>query len=158
MCDFSFVYTPISKKERENGTYARNDSVPTISKNVFFFLWLFIVLSGVLCLQSSSVLRNHNFNDDDTRKHTRIGTRKCDPHSEAGSSHNHATKDPDSSTKDDSSRNIQRTTRLTATCDERVVEHGDDLGEQRGSGKEEIEPRSYRDVVVNDGKVGKMMT
>ena len=50
----------------------------------------------------------------------------------------------------------QHVRRLLVT--KRVVERGDDLGEQCGSGKEEIEPRSYRDVVVNDGKVGKMMT
>ena len=89
------------------------------------------------------VLGKHNFNDDDTRKQKRIGTRKCDPHSEAGASRNHATKDPDSSTKDDSSKNIRRTTRSTATCDEGVVDRGGDPGEQRGSAKEEIEPRSY---------------
>ena len=115
----------------------------------------FGVVKSALC---GLVLRKHNFNDDDTRKQKRIGTRKCDPHSEAGSSHNHATKDPDSSTKDDSSKNIRRTTLSTATCDEGVVERSGDPGEQRGSAKEEIEPRSYRDVVVNGGKVGKMMT
>ena len=104
------------------------------------------------------VLRKHNFNDDDTRKQKCIGTRKCDPHSESGSSHNHATKDPGSSTKDDSSRNIRRTTRSTGACDEGVVERGDDPGEQHSSAKVEIEPRSYRDVVVNDSKVGEMMT
>ena len=86
------------------------------------------------------VLGKHNFDDDDTRKQKRIGTRKCDPHSEAGASRNHATKDPGSSTKDDSSRNIRRTTRLTATCDEGVIDRGGDPSEQRGSAKEEIEP------------------
>ena len=98
-----------------------------------------------------SVLRNHNFNDDDIRKQKRIGTRKCDPHSEAGTSHNHATEDPNSSTKGDSSRNIQRTTRSKDTGDERI-------DEQRGSGKKEIEPRSYRDVVVNNNKASGMVT
>ena len=97
------------------------------------------------------MLRNHNFNDDDTRKQKRIGTRKCDPHSEAGSSHNHATEDPNSSTKDDSSRNIQRTTRSKDTGDERI-------DEQRGSDKKEVEPRSYRDVVVNNDKACGMVT
>ena len=59
-----------------------------------------------------SVLGKHNFDDDDTWKQKCIGTRKCDPHPEAGAKicRNHATKDPDSSTKDDSSRNIRRTT------------------------------------------------
>ena len=85
-----------------------------------------------------SVLGKHNFDDDDTRKQKRIGTRKCNPHSEAGAKlcRNHATKDPDSSTKDDSSRNIRRTTRPTTTGDEGVVDRGGDPSEQRGSAKE----------------------
>ena len=108
----------------------------------------------ILLFTTSPVLGKHNFDDDDTRKQKRIGTRKCDPHSEAGAKicRNHATKDPDSSTKDDSSRNIRRTTRPTTTGDEGVVDRGP--SEQRGSAKEGIEPRSYRDVVVNGGKVG----
>ena len=97
------------------------------------------------------MLRNHNFNGDDIRKKNRIGTRKSDPHSEAGLSHNHATEDPNSSTKDDSSRNIQRTIRSKDTGDERNKE-------QRGSGKKEIEPRSYRDVVVNSDTVVGVVT
>ena len=102
------------------------------------------------------VLGKHNFDNDDARKQKCIGTRKCDAHLEAGPKmcRNHATKDPDSSTKDDSSRNIQRTTRPTTTGDEGDVDRGGDSSEQRGSAKEEIEPRSYRDVVENGGKVG----
>ena len=72
-----------------------------------------VVLCDLLKIQYNQVLGKQNFDDDDTRKQKRVGTRKCDPHPEAGAKicRNHASKDPDSSTK----RNIQRTTRLITT-------------------------------------------
>ena len=105
-----------------------------------------------------SVLRKHNIDDNNTRKQRFIGTRKCDSEAVAKTNHNHATKDPVCSTKDDSPRNIQRTTRPTIDGDEESMEHGDGPGEQRGNNSNVIEPRSYRDVLVNGGNTGQMMT
>ena len=102
-------------------------------------------------------LRKHNFDDDITRKQKFIGTRKCNPEAVAKIYHNHVTKDTDGSTKYDSSRNIQRTTRPTIAGDEGVVGRGDGPGGQRGNNRDVIEPRSYRDVVVNGGNVGQLM-
>ena len=65
-----------------------------------------------------SVLRKHNSDDDAIRKQTFIGTRKCDSEASAKTIHNHTTKDPEGSTKGDSSGNIQRTTRSKAVDDE----------------------------------------
>ena len=99
-----------------------------------------------------------NIDDDNTRKQKFIGTRKCDSEAVAKISHNHVTKDQDSSTKDDSSRNIQRTTHLTIVDDEGSVERGDGLDKQRGNNSDVVKPRSYRDVLVNGGNKGQMMT
>ena len=104
-----------------------------------------------------SVLRKHNFDNDNTRKQKFIGTWKCNPEAVAKIYHNHVTKDPDGSTKDDSSRNIQSTTRPTITGDEGVAGRGDGPGGQCGNNRDVIEPQSYRDVVVNGGNVGQLM-
>ena len=86
-----------------------------------------------------SVLRKHNSDNNNTRKQKFIGTRKHD--SEASKIiHNHATIDPDSSTKDDSSGNIQRTARSTILGDEGSMEHGDGIDKQCGSNSDVIEP------------------
>ena len=103
------------------------------------------------------MLRKHNFDDDNTRKQKFIGTWKCNPEAVAKIYHNHVTNDPDGSTKDDSSRNIQRTARPTITGDEGVVGRGDGPGGQCGNNRDVIEPQSYRDVVVNGGNVGQLM-
>ena len=89
---------------------------------------------------SRSVLRKHNIDDDNTRKQKFIGTQKCNSDAVVKTIHNHSTKDPDSSTKDDSSRNIQRTTHPTIVGDKWSIEHGDSLDKQRGSNREEVEP------------------
>ena len=104
-----------------------------------------------------SVLRKDNIDDDNTRMQKFIGTRKCDSETVAKTNCNHATKDPDGSTKDDSSRNIQRTTHPTTVGDEGSIERGDGLGKQCGSNSMVVEPRSYRDVLVNGGNTGQMM-
>ena len=105
-----------------------------------------------------SVLRKHNIDDDNTRKQKFTGTRKYDSEASAKTIHNHATKDPDGSTKDDSSGNIQRTAHSTIVGDEGSMERGDGLDKQRGSNSDEIEPRSYRDVLVNGGSMRQMLT
>ena len=100
-------------------------------------------------LSLEPLLRKHNIDDDNTRKQKFIGTRKCDSEAVAKISHSHATKDPDGSTKDDSSRNIQRTAHPTIVGDEGSIERGDGLDKQCGSNSDVVEPRSYRDVLVN---------
>ena len=99
------------------------------------------------------MLRKHNIDDDNTRKQNFIGTRKYDSEASAKLIHNHATKDPDGSTKDDSSGNIQRTARSTIVGDEGSMELGDGLDKQRGRNSDMVEPRSYRDVLVNGGSM-----
>ena len=66
--------------------------------------------------------------------------------------HKHVTKDSDGSTKDVSSENIQGTTLHTTGGDERNIEYGDGGGKQRGDKSDVVEPRSYRDVLVDGGK------
>ena len=72
-----------------------------------------------------SVLSKHNSDDDTIRKQKFIGTWKCDSEASAKTIHNHATEDPDGSTKGDSSGNIQRTTRSKAIDDEGCKGRGD---------------------------------
>ena len=96
-----------------------------------------------------SVLRKHNSDDDAIQKQKFIGTRKCDSEASAKTIHNHATEDPDGSTKGDSSGNIQRTTHSKAVDDEGCKGRGDGHNRQRGNNSVVIEPQSYRDVVVN---------
>ena len=110
-----------------------------------------------LLLMSQLLLRKHNLDDDSTRKQNFIGTRKCDSEAVAKISHNHMTKDPDGSTKDGSSRNIQGTTHPTIVDDERCAERDDGLDKQRGSNSDMVESRSYRDVLVSGGNMGQVM-
>ena len=92
-----------------------------------------------------SLLRKHDNENDMTRKQKFIGTRKCD--SEASTSYSNATKDLEGSTKDASSRNTQRTKySKNINGHERCK---DDHNKQRGDRSDVVEPRSYRDVVVN---------
>ena len=94
---------------------------------------------------SPLVLRKHDKENDTTRKQKFIGTRKCDP--EASTSHSNATKDLEGSTKDAASRNTQRTKySKNINGHERCK---DDHNKQRGDRSDVVEPRSYRDVVVN---------
>ena len=78
-----------------------------------------------------------------------IRTRKCDSEASAKTNHNHATKDPEGSTKGLSSGNIQRTTISKAVDDEGYKRRDNGRNRQRGDNSVVIEPRSYRDVVVN---------
>ena len=93
------------------------------------------------------MLRKYDNNDDTIRKQKFIGIRKCD--SEASMSHNNAIKDLEGSTKDVSSRNIQRTKRYKNIDDEGYEGRDNDHNKQRGGKSVVVEPRSYRDVVVN---------
>ena len=94
-----------------------------------------------------SVLRKCDNDDDTIRKQKFIGIRKCD--SEASMSHNYATKDLEGSTKDVSTRNIQRTKHSKHIDDEGYGRHENDHNKQRGGKNVVVEPRSYHDVVVN---------
>ena len=93
------------------------------------------------------MLRKYDNDDDTTRKQKFIGIRKCD--SEASTSHNKATKDLEGSTKDASSKNIQRTKHSKNTDDEGYGRRESDHNKQRGGESVVVEPRSYRDAVVN---------
>ena len=95
------------------------------------------------------LLRKYDSDDDAIRKQKFIGIRKYD--SEASTNHNNATKDPEGSTEDVSSRNIQRTKRSKNIEDEGYERRNDDHNKQRGDKSVVVEPRSYRDVVVNGG-------
>ena len=97
--------------------------------------------------ENLTMLRKYDSDDDAIRKQKFIGIRKYD--SEASTNHNNATKDPEGSTKDVSSRNIQRTKRSKNIEDEGYERHDDDHNKQRGDKSVVVEPRSYRDVVVN---------
>ena len=96
-----------------------------------------------------SVLRKHNSDDDAIWKQKFIGTRKCNSEASAKMNHNHVTKDPEGSTKGVSSRNIQRTTRSKAVDDKGYKRRDNGRNRQHGDNSVVIEPRSYRDVVVN---------
>ena len=95
------------------------------------------------------LLRKYDSDDDAIRKQKFIGIRKYD--SEASTNHNNATKDPEGSTEDVSSRNIQRTKRSKNIEDEGYERRNDDHNKQHGDKSVVVEPRSYRDVVVNGG-------
>ena len=75
----------------------------------------------------------HNIDDDNTRKQKFIGIRKCNSETVAKTNPNHVTKDPDGSTKVDSSRNIQRTTHPMIVGDKGSIERGDGHGKQHDS-------------------------
>ena len=106
----------------------------------------------------TDVLRKHNFDNENIRKQKYIGTRKCNSEAVAKTSHKHVAKDSDGSTTDDSSENIQGTTLPRMVGDEVSIECGDGFGKQRGNKSGVVEPRSYRDVLVNGGKICQMMT
>ena len=89
-----------------------------------------------------SVLSNHNLAN--IRKQKYIGTRKHYSEVVEGTKHEHKIKDSDGSRSDDFSENIQGTT-LQAT----IRAHNSAEEEQRGDKNGVVEPRSYRDVLVN---------
>ena len=94
----------------------------------------------------SLVLNNHDTTG--TRKQKFIGTRKHN--SEAvETSHEHVNKDSDGSTKDVSIKNIQGTS-IHITSGDKGSIGGDDAKEKRRGGMSGVvEPRSYRDVLMN---------
>ena len=102
-----------------------------------------------------SVLSNHNATTG-IRKQKFIGTRKHD--SEAVKmGHKHVTKDSDGSTREVAIKNIHGTTPHTTSNNRVSIGDDDTKGKRRGEKNGGVEPRSYRDVVVN-GKVRHTMT
>ena len=67
----------------------------------------------------------------------------------AKTSHEHVAKDSDGSTRDVSLKNILGTALHTTGGDERSIERDDAERKQRGNKNDVVEPRSYRDVLVN---------
>ena len=94
-----------------------------------------------------SVLSNHNLAS--IRKQKYIGTRKHNLEAVGGTKHKHVTKDSDGSTRDVFSENIQGTTLQATVGDDRSAVQYNAGGKQHGNRNEVIEPRSYRDVLVN---------
>ena len=103
-----------------------------------------------------SVLSKHNMTSIRKRKY--IGTRKHDSEAVAKTSHKHVAKDSDGSTKDVPLKNIRGTTLNTVGGDERSIEHDEAGRKQHGDKNDVVEPRSYRDVLVNGEERQKLMT
>ena len=97
-----------------------------------------------------SVLRDHDTTT--TRKQKLIGTRKQHSEVVAKTSYGHVAKDSDGSTDDVSTENIHGTTTQAASGDEGSI--GDEVPrkKRRGGRNRVVEPRSYRDVLMNGGK------
>ena len=101
-----------------------------------------------------SVLNNHDTTD--IRKQKIIGTRKHNPEARKAS-HEYVGKDSDGSTKDVLIKNIHGTSLHTMGGDKGSI-GGDDAKEKRhGEMSSVVEPRSYRDVLMN-GKERQTMT
>ena len=93
-----------------------------------------------------SVLRDHDTTT--TRKQKFIGTRKRDSEA-AKTSHEHMNKDSDGSTRDVSTKNMQGTSTQMKRDDEESIGDDNTKEKQRGSMSSVVEPRSYRDVLMN---------
>ena len=99
---------------------------------------------------SRSVLSDHDTTS--IRKQKFMGTRKHNSEGVAKTSHKHMAKDLDGSTNDASIKNIHGTTTHTMGGDEGSIV-GDVTRKKRcGDMNSVIEPRSYRDVLMNGGK------
>ena len=97
-----------------------------------------------------SVLSNHDTTS--IRKQKFIGTRKHNSEGVAKTSHEHVAKDSDGSTNDASIKNIHGTTTHTMVGDEGSIVGAVARKKRRGDMNSVVEPRSYRDVLMNGGK------
>ena len=91
-----------------------------------------------------------------TRKQNFIGTRKHDSEA-AKTSHENMNKDSDGSTRDVSTKNMQGTSTQMKSDDEESIGDDNTKEKRRGSMSSVVEPRSYRDVLIN-GEEQQMMT
>ena len=94
-----------------------------------------------------SVLNNHDTRS--IRKHKFIGTRKHNSEAVRKTSDENVAKDSDGSTKDVSIKNIQVTTLHTTGGDKGSIGGDDAKEKRRGDMSGVVEPRSYRDVMMN---------
>ena len=94
-----------------------------------------------------SVLSNHNLAN--IRKQNYFGTRKHNSEAVEGAKQEHRIKDSDGSRRGRFSDNIQGTTLQTTGGDDKSGEQADAEVEQRGGENGVVEPRPYRDVLVN---------
>ena len=92
------------------------------------------------------LLRDHGTTT--TRKQKFIGTRKHDSEG-AKTSHEHMNKDSDCSTRDESTKNMQGTSTQMKSDDEESIGDDNTKEKRRGSMSSVVEPRSYRDVLMN---------
>ena len=102
-----------------------------------------------------SVWSNHDTTSIQKQKF--IGIRKHNSGGVAKTSHEHVAKDLDGSTNDASIKNIHGTTTHTTGGDEGSIVGDVARKKQRGDMNSVVEPQSYRDVLMNDGKQ-QMMT
>ena len=93
------------------------------------------------------MLSNHNLAN--IRKLKYIATRKHNSEAVERTKHKHVIKDSDGSRRDDFSENIQGTTPQAMGGDDKSAEQYDAGEKQRGDRNEVVEPRSYRDVLMN---------
>ena len=101
-----------------------------------------------------SVLNNHDTTD--IRKQKFIGTRKHNSEA-AKTSPEHMNEDLDGSTRDVSIKNIQGTSTQMKSDDEGSIGDDNNKKKQHGGMSGIIEPRSYRDVIMN-GQEQRTMT
>ena len=94
-----------------------------------------------------SVLSNHN--PANIRKQKYIGTRKHNSEAVERTKQEHRIKDSDGSRSGHFSENIQGTTLQATGVDDKSTEQSDSEVEQCGDRNGIVEPRSYRDVLVN---------
>ena len=93
------------------------------------------------------VLRDHDATT--TLKQKFIGIRKHDSEA-AKTSHDHMNKDSDGSTnRDVSTKNMQGTSTQMKSDDEESIGDDNTKEKRRGSMSSVVEPRSYRDVLMN---------
>ena len=97
-----------------------------------------------------SVLSDHDTTS--IRKQKFIGTRKHNSEEVAKICHEHVAKDSDGSTNDASIKNIHGTTTHTTGGDEGSIVGDVARKKRHGDMNSIVEPRSYRDVLMNGGK------
>ena len=117
-------------------------SASVVERAISVSSWLFHKTGHPLYL-----LSNHNLAN--IRKQNYIGTRKHNSEAVEGAKQEHRIKDSDGSRSGRFSDNIQGTTLQTTGDDDKSGEQADAEVEQRGGENGVVEPRSYRDVLVN---------
>ena len=93
-----------------------------------------------------------NYDTETTRKQNLIGTRKHHSEAMVKTSDEHVTKDSDGSTGDVSIKNIHGTIEQAMSGGEAIIRDDVTGGERRGHKSMMVEPRSYKEVLMNGRK------